>query len=110
MASTKLEGLVFRTYTPQDPRFNAYCVAKVDTAELEAAVAAEIEKTLEKAEKQVSLHVMLLPNCAQDFYQLVRPSSENADIKRALGKKLDVLEKKTLQALVKLRDAIDNGN
>lgn len=47
------EGLVFRSYLPQDPSLRRYCAEKVSVDTLEDAIKEEIAQALIEAEQQV---------------------------------------------------------
>ncbi|EZG72994.1 cwf18 pre-mRNA splicing factor [Gregarina niphandrodes] len=84
--------LQFRTYIPQDPGLRRYC--KPDDAEhqLKNVIDSEIEHALEEADNQ-------------DFYKLIKPAAENADLKRDLKAALKSLDGKTQKKLQQLRRA-----
>lgn len=82
--------LAFRCYTPQHPDLQAYCLPGPKIEELERTIDDAIEEALTNAVNQ-------------DFFKLITPSQENADLKRILSKKIVMSERLTSKALKELR-------
>mmetsp|Transcript_46462 Transcript_46462/g.85121 ORF Transcript_46462/g.85121 Transcript_46462/m.85121 type:complete len:177 (+) Transcript_46462:52-582(+) len=79
----------FRNYHPRSQELQKFCIPRVTSAEIEAAIDKEVEEALAAAEEQ-------------DGMLNIAPKKPNWDLKRDVQRKMTVLEARTDRAIVQL--------
>mmetsp|Transcript_30771 Transcript_30771/g.70569 ORF Transcript_30771/g.70569 Transcript_30771/m.70569 type:complete len:178 (-) Transcript_30771:34-567(-) len=79
----------FRNYQPRSQELQKFCLPRVTSAEIEAAIDKEVEEALAAAEEQ-------------DGMLNIAPKKPNWDLKRDVQRKMTVLEARTDRAIVQL--------
>mmetsp|Transcript_31308 Transcript_31308/g.73001 ORF Transcript_31308/g.73001 Transcript_31308/m.73001 type:complete len:172 (-) Transcript_31308:19-534(-) len=79
----------FRNYQPRSAELQKFCLPRITSAEIEAAIDKEVEEALQAAEEQ-------------DGMLTVAPRKPNWDLKRDVQRKMSVLEGRTDRAIVQL--------
>mmetsp|Transcript_31446 Transcript_31446/g.50440 ORF Transcript_31446/g.50440 Transcript_31446/m.50440 type:complete len:166 (-) Transcript_31446:49-546(-) len=79
----------FRNYLPRTPELRDFCIAKVTSADVEAMIDKEIAEAMNTAEDQEAV-------------MAIAPRKPNWDLKRDVGRKMQVLQARTDRAVVQL--------